>query len=74
MVLGGVTTFLVVIGFLRGTFPLVGLLRGGDGITDASRRMTRLPATVLMPEDGVSSALSVFLVSDRVLRGFSVMA
>ena len=67
------TTFLGAAGFLRGAFPLAGLLRGGDGVVDASRRMTRLPAMVLMLDGEVPSDLSVFLPSDRVLRGLSVM-
>ncbi len=71
--LGGITTFLGAAGFLRGDFPLVGLLRGGDGVVDASRRMTRLPAMVLLPDGEVPLGLSVFLLSDRVLRGLSVM-
>ena len=73
MVLGGMTTFLGAAGFLRGAFPLAGLLRGGDGVVDASRRMIRLPAMVLLPDGEVPSDLSVFLPSDRVLRGLSVM-
>ena len=73
MVLGGMTTFLGAAGFLRGAFPLAGLLRGGDGVVDASRRMIRLPAMVLLPDGEVPSGLSVFLPSDRVLRGLSVM-
>ena len=73
MVLGGMTTFLGAAVFLRGAFPLAGLLRGGDGVVDASRRMTRLPAMVLMLDGEVPSDLSVFLPSDRVLRGLSVM-
>ena len=67
------TTFLGGAVFLRGVFPLAGFLRGGDGVVDASRRMIRLPVMVLMPEGGVPSGLSAFLVRDKVLRGLSVM-